>query len=168
MREKTVKETLRNIAERILKDIKEYGWAAVIFAVYYIIVHLTNSAFCPLIQIAGLPCAGCGMTRAFLFMVRGELARAFYIQPMAYVIIAFVLYCGFFRYIKGSRIRGFKPLFILLVSSVLLFYIIRMYLHFPDRVPYVYAADNILAQRIPLYGEGMSRIITTLRSFRGY
>lgn len=163
-----MKEKMREIVSRIYKDIKEYGWAAIIFVVYYVIVHLMNTAFCPLLQITGLPCAGCGLTRAFLFMVRGELARAFYIHPMAFLILAFLLYCGFFRYIKGSRIRGFQPLFILLVSTVLIFYIIRMIMYFPDRVPYVYSADNVFSHRIPMYGEWISRLISAMRSLRRY
>ncbi len=163
-----MKKRCKEISNRILKDVKEYGWAAAVFAVYYLIVHLMKSAFCPLLQAAGIPCAGCGLTRAFLFILRGEFAKAFYIHPMAYFIIAFLLYCGFFRYIKGSRIRGFRPAFILLIIGMLVFYCIRMYLYFPDRVPYVYMTDNALSKRIPLYGRWMNRLISVLRSFRGY
>lgn len=162
-----VKGKLKDIVSRIIKDGKEYGWAAVVSAVYYVIVHLMNMTFCPLLQITGLPCAGCGLTRAFLFMARGELARALYIQPMAFLILLFLLYCGYFRYIKGSRIRGFQPLFILLVIAVLFFYVIRMLMYFPDRVPYVYQADNTLSHRIPMYGEWIKRLISLLRGFRG-
>ena len=163
-----MKEKWKSIAKRIGKDIRHYGWAAVVFAAYYIITHLVRAAFCPLLQMTGLPCAGCGLTRAFLFVARGQFARAFYIQPFVYPIMLFLLYCGFCRYVKGSKVKGFQPMFILLVCGMLIFYIIRMYLYFPDRVPYVYQTDNTLANRFPIYTDWMNKGIAALRSLRGY
>lgn len=163
-----MKEKWKEIRKRIGNDIREYGWAAVVFAAYYTLIHLTNRVFCPLLQVTGLPCGGCGLTRAFLFILRGELKRAFYIQPMAYLVILFLLYCGFFRYIKGSRIRGFQPLFVVLIGVILVFYVVRMYFYFPDRAPYVYNPENILSGRIPSYSRWIRNGISILRSLRGY
>ena len=41
----------------------------------------------------------------------------------------------------------------MIVIAVLLIitYLVRMYLYFPDREPYVYTADNMLAQIYHLY-----------------
>ena len=99
-------------------------------------------------------------------MLRGEFARAFYIQPMAYVILIFLLYCGWFRYIKGTKIKGFKPLFAILIIAMLAFYAVRMFLYFPDRVPYVYTQDNIFASRYPMYGEFVEAFVSWLKSVR--
>lgn len=158
---------LRKNGSRLLKDIKEYGWAGIVFMGYYVLVHLFRTAFCPMIHLTGLPCAGCGLTRAFLYILQGEFVRAIYINPMAYFIIAFLVYCGFWRYIKGKKIKGFNVLFGILIAVMLMFYLCRMYLYFPDRVPYVYAQDNVLANRLPGYKEFMSRMILTLRELRG-
>jgi hypothetical protein len=38
--------------------------------------------FCPFRAATGLPCPGCGCTRAFHFAVRGQLAAAFYCSPL--------------------------------------------------------------------------------------
>lgn len=157
---------IKEIVKRLLNDIKLYGAAAVVFLAYYGIVHLFKSAFCPMLQITGLPCAGCGLTRAFIFMFRGEFVRAAYIHPLAYVIAAFVIYCGFYRYIRGTKIYGFKYLFVILIITMLIFYVIRMALYFPDRVPYVYASDNILADRLPEYEKAIQWLIQKLRVFR--
>ena len=97
---------------RIWADIKEYGMAGIIFVIYYFLVHLFRAAFCPFLNMTGIPCAGCGMTRAFLFVLRGEFARAAYINPMVYVLIGFVLYCGYFRYLKGSLFSGQDSLYL--------------------------------------------------------
>ncbi len=158
---------IKESGKRLWADVKQYGPALIIFAVYYGIVHLFRAAFCPMIQITGLPCAGCGLTRAFLFILRGEFERAVYIQPMAFAVIAFVAYCAFFRYLKGTKIVAFSPLFVILVSGMLVFYVVRMVLYFPDRVPYVYAQDNLLANYLPGYEEFITRVIAFLHKLRG-
>ena len=148
---------------RIWADIKEYGMAGIIFVIYYLLVHLFRAAFCPFLNMTGIPCAGCGMTRAFLFVLRGEFARAAYINPMVYVLIGFVLYCGYFRYLKGTKIKGFRYVFGSLVVMMLIFYVVRMYLYFPDRIPYTYMRENVLAKRVPAYQTLMEKIIAYLR-----
>lgn len=159
-------KNLREGVKRLTDDIKEYGWAGVVFLGYYLVVHVFSSAFCPMIQLTGLPCAGCGLTRAFLFLAQGQFARAAFINPMVFPIIAFLLYCGFFRYILGKKVVGFTLLFVLLVTGMLIFYGIRMYLYFPDRVPYVYAKDNVLASRVPGYEDIIQKLIQFLRETR--
>lgn len=151
---------------RIIKDIKEYGVAGIIFLVYYLIVHLFRSAFCPMLALTGLPCAGCGLTRAFLCIFTGQWKRAAYIHPLSFLIIVFLLYCGYFRYIKGAKIKGFTPLFIALVTVLLVFYGIRMYLYFPDRVPYVYMSDNVLADKVPEYEKLINQLTEIIRASR--
>ena len=157
---------LKEGGKRLLADIKEYGWIAVIFPVYYVIVHLMRTSFCPMIHLTGLPCAGCGLTRAFLFIATGQWGRAAYINPMACLVILFALYCAYFRYYKGTKIKGFSVMFVLLISIVLIFYAVRMYLFFPDRVPYVYTRDNVLSNRVPGYEDVVYRLIRFLREFR--
>lgn len=159
-------QKIKSIVKRIGADIKAYGPAGIVFLVYYLLVHAFRSAFCPMLALTGLPCAGCGLTRAFLDLFSGQLSRAAYIQPMAFAVLAFLLYCGCFRYIKGSKIKGFTPLFVLLIVSMLIFYAVRMYLYFPDRVPYVYMKDNILARRLPGYEVWIKRLIGFLKELR--
>lgn len=152
--------------KRIAKDIREYGWAGIVFLAYYLVVHSFQSAFCPLLRLTGIPCAGCGLTRAFLYFFTGQWERAAYIQPMVFPIVVFLLYCGYFRYIRGSKIKGFTSLFILLITVMLLLYGVRMYLYFPDRVPYVYMRDNVLSHKAPAYEGLVNRLITILRASR--
>ncbi len=143
--------------DRIVKDIKEYSPAGIVFLVYYLLIRVTGRAFCPLINLTGFPCAGCGLTRAFLYMASGDFERAAYINPMSFLILLFLVYCGYFRYIRGTAIKGFKTVFALLVACMLIFYAVRMYLYFPHRVPYVYAEGNMLSRIIPGYRSMVSR-----------
>ncbi len=149
---------IRTIAVRIWRDIKKYIWCAVALAVYYVLMHILLPASCPLILTTGFPCAGCGMTRAVWFILTGQFARAFYMNPTAFVIVLFAGYCFFCRYIKGVPVKGFVVGIILVFVLLLLAYFIRMYLYFPDRVPYVYTRGNLLEQRIPGYDDFVRQV----------
>lgn len=154
--------------ERLFCDLKKYGPAAVIMLVLYLTLHLISPAFCYMINLTGFPCAGCGMTRAALYLITGQITRAVYLQPMIFPVAAFLLYCIFFRYIRGTGVPGFVGLMIVLAAVLLVFYGVRMYLYFPDRVPYVYTEDNLLARRIPGYREMVARFAAFLSSHRLY
>lgn len=158
--------TIKRSVNRLIADIKEYGWAGVVFLGYYVVIHIFRAAFCPMIATTGLPCAGCGLSRAFLYLFSGQIKRAAYINPMCFLIVVFLLYCGYFRYIKGEKIKGFRLLFGLLVFAMLLFYAVRMYLYFPDRIPYVYTRNNLLANRIPGYQDMINKLLQMIRASR--
>lgn len=151
---------IKDILARVLKDIKEYGWAVAVFVGCYVLIHVFFDAFCPLLVATGIPCAGCGLTRAFLFLCSGQLGRAIYMNPSILPVLLFVLYFVFCRYILGKKVKGLKWCLIFLVSVMLIIYIYRMRLYFPDRVPYVYYADNILAKKYPGYEALVKRLIT--------
>lgn len=149
---------IKKISNRIIADLKESGWAFIIFLVYYVIVHAVFDAFCPMLVMTGIPCPGCGLTRAVIFLARGQVLRAAYINPSVFPLIGFLLYCGYFRYVKGSRIKGSGVAVGLLTVCMLVIYGCRMYLYFPDRAPYVYMENNMAARWIPGYGSWVNSL----------
>lgn len=96
------------IINRILRDVKETFGAGVAFLIYYLIIHSIFNAFCPFLVTTGLPCPGCGLTRAALYLLQGQPGRAAHINPSIFLLLGFAMYCGYFRYIKGSPVRGIK------------------------------------------------------------
>ena len=159
-------EKLKLSGGRLLSDIRQYGLVAAIMLVLYLAIHLISPAFCYMINLTGFPCAGCGMTRAALSLLTGQIERAVYLQPMIFPVVVFLLYCMFFRYIRGTKVPGFVRLLIVLVSVLLIFYIVRMYLYFPDRVPYVYMEDNLFARRISGYRDMVAWFVDFLHTHR--
>ncbi len=43
---------------------------------------------CPMRGLAGIPCATCGMTHAFVFLARGEVSRAVHASPAGALLAA--------------------------------------------------------------------------------
>jgi hypothetical protein len=41
---------------------------------------------CPMAGLAGIPCPGCGLTRATLALVRGDIAVAYHFHPLVFVL----------------------------------------------------------------------------------
>jgi hypothetical protein len=52
----------------------------------------SRTILCPLRRWFGLSCPGCGLTRAFCSISRGELERAFDFNPFGFVFYALALY----------------------------------------------------------------------------
>jgi hypothetical protein len=42
---------------------------------------------CPVAALTGLPCPGCGLTRATLALLRGDFARAWQLHPLVFVAL---------------------------------------------------------------------------------
>ena len=157
---------LKSALIRIWLDVRSHWWLFAGAGVYVLFTRLFLPASCPFYQVLGLPCAGCGMTRALLFILSGQFGRAFYINPLSFVIVLFALYCVIFRYfyVPAQRrqmdsgetrmpqtIPGFSLGLGLIAAALLLLYIVRMYMYFPDRTPYVYNYNNIMERIIPGY-----------------
>ena len=68
---------------------------AVISILGTVVVYALMVAFdapCPIKYVLGVSCPGCGMTRAVLSLLRGDLAAAFYYHPLwLFVALAVVL-----------------------------------------------------------------------------
>jgi hypothetical protein len=154
-----LKDILRSIWGRLFADFRKYWWVPAILLGYYLIVQKFFTASCPIYQTIGIPCAGCGMTRAARFVLTGQFSRAFYLNPLAFFVVAFVLYCIFYRYIKGKAVPHFVKGIVVILILLFLFYIVRMVLYFPDRVPYVYNYHNTLEGIIPGYRGFMRRLL---------
>lgn len=154
-----LKKWIGDIVKRVWADFLEYRIVLLVFSIYYIFMHVVFHAFCPLVMVTGFPCAGCGMTRAVLFMLTGQFARSWNLNPMALPVILFAVYCLGTRYLFGRKIKGFQTGIILLLILMLCSYAYRMYTVFPNRPPYVYTTGNFLENNLPYYREFLRRLI---------
>jgi len=141
----------KQIIGRVISDIKEYWIIAPAVLILYVALHKIMGAFCPSVWITGFSCPGCGMTRAFLFVLTGQFARAFRINPSIYLWIVFGIYFIIQRYIRGKSVKGGMLFISIIVCIMLIIYIHGMLTGFPSQHPYVYTPDNVLEKYIPGY-----------------
>ena len=157
---------IKEIVNRILADLKGILAVAMVLALLYLIIHSIFHAFCPMLILTGIPCAGCGLTRAGLYLLKGQVLRAANINPSIFAVLVFLLYCGYFHYIKGTEIKGFRFVLPVVVLFLLAVYAYGMYHYFPERAPYVYQNDNLCAYFVPGYREFMNRLLADIRSLK--
>ena len=154
-----MQEYVKTVCGRIAADIKEYGIALVAVFIYAAITNLVFHAFCPLIIFCGLPCPGCGISRATAYFLTGRWQQAWQMNPMVFPIAAGVGYFGWNRYLLGRKVKGIKVVIMALAALLVVAYAVRMYLYYPNRVPYVYTENNVLALLYLYWRQMMYRIV---------
>lgn len=158
MKEKLCRE-LPVIGNRIKQDIRQHGAGVLAVVMLYFLLHAVFDAFCLSVIVTGFPCPGCGMTRAVLYLLRGQLKRSWALNPAAGLWVAWAVCFAFERYIRGRKskmlIRALYGIALFMIAA----YLIRMGMYFPDRPPYVYTRDNLFSKMIPFYEEMVRHLI---------
>lgn len=90
---------------------------------------------CPFKWITGIPCPGCGMTRACLHFLSGNIEESFYYHPLFWlvpIIFGVVLFQKYPLVAKIYRSPFFWRSALFLIIGV---YVYRMAAFFPTQVP---------------------------------
>lgn len=150
---------MRQIFNRIKKDIRRFWFAGVILILYYAAARVFLHGLCPVVYFTGVPCPGCGLTRAVLFFVTGQFARSFAINPAGILWIALALYFAVNRYILGRYNRREATVLLAVVACITIgVYLYRMAWYFPGMPPVSYTGNNVLSKLLPGYSEWIRHI----------
>lgn len=149
---------LKEAGNRIWQDIKKAIIPFMIFVGYNILVKFLFKAFCPMVIVSGLPCPGCGITRALWYFLTGDFKAAYQMNPTIYIWILVGTWFCINRYLLGRRMPWANG--ILLISGIIMLvvYGIRMAYQFPTHPPMTYMYENILTDYIPQYPELLKRV----------
>ncbi|MCI9618174.1 MAG: DUF2752 domain-containing protein [Eubacterium sp.] len=113
---------------------------------------------CPMRMLFGIPCPGCGTTRAFLFLTQGKFSEAAISNPLwIYIVVSGTIFL-FNRYfvtstsVSESITKILKIFIVVAVTLCIVYYIYRMIYWFPDKAPMVYDPENLL-ERLGILGK---------------
>lgn len=129
------------IHQRTQQTIKELFIIVGILGIAVIFYYLLDRR-CLFKAVLGIPCPGCGMTRAWVAFLKMDFQRAFKWHPLFWIVPVIVLIpivrkeAYFDTWIKGVMI--------LLVGLVIGVYIIRMINLFPDQPPMDYNREALI------------------------
>ncbi len=68
-----------------------------IAAILYLRIITVSGIGCPIRYVTGIPCPGCGMSRAAFALLRLDFAEAFVAHPMVFVIFPYLFYAIHFN-----------------------------------------------------------------------
>lgn len=113
---KTLKQCFSRHKDRLFyKDILFYTVLTVLLVLWYAVFG------CPLRWATGIPCAGCGMTRAVVSLLKGDVQSALHFHPLVFILpaVACIYLC------RGHISK--RVLYVLAALAALLFAAVYFY-----------------------------------------
>ena len=144
--------SIQEIWMRIRQDLKTYHRGLFLAAAYLGITSALGIPVCPMVLFWGLPCPGCGMTRAALLFFKGKWNTAWQMHPFFFVLLVLAAVAAAFRYGAGRSMPSFKRIVPAVLILSILFYVYRMIRYFPGQEPMTYSSHNILRLLADIHG----------------
>ena len=155
---KNVLSKTKRVVNLVLSDIWNIKWAFICICLWIEFMKFIFGAMCPLVIITGLPCPGCGMTRAMFSVFKFDFEAASSYNLCIFLWIGLALWWAFFRYIKEKTAPGIKLILGVVIFITIIYYIIRMKNSFPGVSPMTYKYSNVLSNHLPFYNKLIRKI----------
>lgn len=131
-------QVIKEAWKLIWQDICNFWIAGAAFALYFLFGRLFLYSLCPMVMLTGLPCPGCGMTRAVCSILKGNFAAAWELHPFSYAFLVLALVFVIRRYILQKEIKSLAKYLAAVFVGMIVFYIYRMIRFFPGNPPMSY------------------------------
>lgn len=116
----------------------------ILSAIYPVIYFAGGMHLCYFKATFGIPCPGCGLTRAFVRLFSGNLAGAFYFHPLFLVVIVLAILMVFRKFPLSRSILDSSMFWVVILFLFVITYVIRMMFFFPDTEPMTLNRSAIL------------------------
>jgi hypothetical protein len=114
-----------------------------------IVAQIVTGTTCFIKSTIGVPCPGCGLTRAYLALFRFQWYEAFFYHPLFWYIPLFVLvWIGKWRRYGSENPRWFTRLAITSLTLLLAVFAIRIVLLFPHNEPLDFNGDTFVLRLV--------------------
>lgn len=117
---------INKIFHRLFSDIYANRIALGCILIYITVSQYFFDSVCPTAILFGFPCPACGLTRAGIFFLLGRLSDAWHMNPCIFIVIPYLLYLAFFRYVRDKKAPFITAVTIIAGILVLLIYLIRL------------------------------------------
>ncbi|MCR5702826.1 MAG: DUF2752 domain-containing protein [Lachnospiraceae bacterium] len=125
------------------EDIRNNYKGILIVIIYSVVTQLVFGFICPFRLVTGIPCPGCGLTRAGLSLIKLDFGKVLYYNVMIIPIAIYIIYAVVCRYVLGTKVRFATVILIILAVALLVLYFYRMVRFFPNHKPMEYVGRNL-------------------------
>ena len=116
---------------KLKKDIIDNKIPIIAISFYCVFMQLVFGAMCPIKVFLHIDCPGCGLTRATIALLKGDISKSLHYNYTCILwIITFVLF-AIDRYIKPLKIKPFPTLFVITSIITIIRYILIVVFHEP-------------------------------------
>lgn len=137
-----MKKRIKEAAGQIKQDMKSVSWLLLAVTLFMFVMNRVLGGICPIKLLTGIPCPGCGMTRALFYLFAGNWMLSFQMHPLAAVWVVFGLYLALMRYWYRKKPKGLLLMLIILCTAMFGVYLYRMLTIFPNLEPMTYGNKN--------------------------
>lgn len=130
---------------QIKENKKPFMVLLIVFIAYVILTRLLFNRVCLIQILCGIPCPGCGMVHAAIYLAQFDFVNACLENVMIFLWIPLIL-VGLFQIFYLKRLtRGMYIFFGIVCVLTLIYYVYRMITIFPS-YPMDYYPGNLLKQ----------------------
>jgi cytochrome bd-type quinol oxidase subunit 2 len=139
----------KKISQRIKTHVKKNLWVWISLTAFFLAVWRITGTGCTFHGVIGIPCPGCGLTRAISFALRGDWQNAFTLHPLFWLAPLVLAAAVLFLIFKPEKLSSDRMNLIWITLAILFLsvYIVRMILFFPNQDPMVFN-QNALIPRV--------------------
>lgn len=136
--------------ELLKKDMKTVFPVSTIIIVIIAAENFFLGKICPMRMLTGMPCPGCGLTRAFLLLLQGKVREATAMHPFwIAVLLLFFIFIGSRYWISDEENRNrinrqLVRMSVIVLIGMVLYYFYRMFTVYPGVEPMVYDKENLI------------------------
>ena len=135
--------------ERLISLFKELlGFGTIVLAM--ILIRIITGISCPIWYLFGIPCFGCGMTRATMSLLHFNFAQALSYHPLVFLMPIFL---SLYIYCKIKNINANNLIYCICICFIIT-YIIRMFFVENDPVMYINIKSGMIYKIYHLLLEG--------------
>lgn len=133
----------------IKKDIKQAVLPIGLAASLIILSNIILGKVCIMRMLFGIPCPGCGITRAFILLSQGKIKEATIMHPFWIAIVVLLIAFLINRYFVKDKKMSKKVMSVLKVCAIItlllciVYYIYRMIAWYPQKEPVIYDSENV-------------------------
>lgn len=140
----------KKFKELILVIRRNWGIFA-LCAVYYVLAQIFLGTGCYFASTVGIPCPGCGGTRAIIAFFHGDFLRSFELYPILIPSAIFAL-VYIFVWLRYEKLPKFAiKICVAFIFILVAFYAFRMITMFPYTEPMIFNKHSILGRIISLF-----------------
>ena len=138
-----IKDQIKRGFLQLKQDLIDFYKGILAIIVYMVVTHIIFGNSCLSMVLTGIPCPGCGLTRAGIAFFTLHWKAAWHNNCVIFLIVPFIIYLIICRYLLQCKCRWVTPGFVIIGICLIGLYGYRMIHFFPDTSPMLYHEPNI-------------------------